>query len=138
VNPDTEVDLDSLSSGELDGLSSDDDDDSRGIRMKIDAGRFRRPLLGLGVLLAVWTTYWAAVIWTEVRTSTTLGQGEGIHEVAAHDVFQVLFVAAHGGVRWMAGVVALLLVGLAIFLRRRAAVKPARARPREKVSVAGD
>lgn len=106
--------------------------------MKIDGGRFRRPLTLLGLPLTVWTVYWAAVIWTDVRASTTLGQGEALHQVAAHDVFQLLFVAAHGGVRWMAGVAVVALVGVAAFLWGRGPARVRRARRRERVSVAGD
>lgn len=106
--------------------------------MKIDGARLRGPAIWLGLPFAAWTLYWAGSIWTEVRAATAVGQGLPLRDVTAHDIFQLLFVAAHGGIRWMAGVALLLLLGLAAFLWVR---RPARVRlrgDRRTVSVTGD
>lgn len=76
-----------------------------------DKGR----VIARAVLAAVfigWTAYWAVPTFHAVLTETTLGQnGVNAGGLAAWQVLEVLFVAAHYGVRWLPGA-ALVLVAV--------------------------
>ncbi len=80
-----------------------------------------RMVTGLaGALLLVWSWVWLPPMVAGIRTQTELGQNGWAHMPSAHQAFEVLFVAAHWGVRWLPGVVLLgLLVAVTRHLTRR-------------------
>lgn len=67
----------------------------------------------LFVLALVWTAYWAMPMLDAVRTQTTLGRsGMPASGLAAWQVLEVFFVAAHYGIFWVAGLGGLAATGL--------------------------
>lgn len=78
-----------------------------------DRGR----VIARAVLAAVfigWTAYWAVPAFHAVLTETTLGQsGVSASGLAAWQVLEVLFVAAHYGVRWLPGAALILMAVVA-------------------------
>jgi hypothetical protein len=82
----------------------------------------KRPGLGpfLGAV-AAWTLLWTVLGVGDVLHQTAVGQGSVGASLDAHEIMEVLFVAAYTGIRWAAGVVILVGGGLAVRLGTRQA-----------------
>ena len=78
----------------------------------------RNHRLLFGAPLVLWTAYWAVVSVGDVLTQSALGRGEVSGAPAAHQVFEVVFVAGQGGLRWLIGA-GLLLAAWASVRHRR-------------------
>lgn len=75
----------------------------------IDAtrGQLRRPLvvLFLGAFV-VWSAFWGVQAFQDILVQTHIGRGEAGATWQAHEVLEVVIIAAYSGVRWFAGLVA--------------------------------
>lgn len=72
------------------------------------AGAARWVNLAAALLVAAWSFVWLPPMFEMVRAQTAIGQ-EGLAAAAsAHAIFELTFVAAHCGVRWLPGVAAIL------------------------------
>lgn len=78
------------------------------------------PLVVAWALLALaWSAPWIVRIWSDVMSSTALGKGTA-GPLDPHDVGEVVFIAAYGGIRLVGGLVLLTLgIGGFWFVRRR-------------------
>lgn len=83
----------------------------------------RNPLTVLGLAALAWSLFWIPLILADVRAATALGQGAPLGELGVHHAFQLLFVAAHMGIRWLAGMLVLGGAHAALVLRRRRAAR---------------
>ena len=80
-----------------------------------ELSRLRRILSLVGLLRAValigllaWSAKWLPPMASMVAEQTAIGQ-HGLHGLpSGHEVFELIFVAAHCGVRWLPGVLAAL------------------------------
>lgn len=72
-------------------------------QMSIKAPRPSRGATIAVVTSLVWSLYWAGVVWTDVISHTELGRMGLSGGISPHQAFEVLFTAAHGGIRWAAG-----------------------------------
>lgn len=97
-----------------------------------------RGVIAGAIAFLAWTVYWAGIVVTDVLTETALGRAGSLQGLSLHEVFEVLFTAAHGGVRWAAGTGLILLAwGTTRFwrVRRRRAHELPR---RREAMVTGD
>ena len=63
---------------------------------------------------AVWTLPWAVMAVRDVLTLSDLARDGLAAGVGAHDLFQVVFIAAYAGVRWLLGIALLVAVALVV------------------------
>jgi hypothetical protein len=77
--------------------------------------------IAAALLLIGWSALWLPDMFTMIRAQTAIGQ-HGLHGgVTGYQVFELLFVAGHCGVRWLPGVaVAAGLFWLSARLQRKA------------------
>jgi hypothetical protein len=66
------------------------------------------------MLAALWTLPWTVMGVQDVLGATILGQTGLSGGLSAHAVFQIVFVAAYTGVRWMAGMFVLAVVAVIV------------------------
>jgi ferric-dicitrate binding protein FerR (iron transport regulator) len=114
-----------LTDGELGGIAEQLAE--RAPRGALEAGAGRRPWAGHAlrllatVLLVGWSAKWLPPLFAEIGTQTAIGQRGLTQLPSGYEVFELLFVAGHLGVRWLPGVaVALGLFWISARLRRRA------------------
>lgn len=91
-------------------------------------------ILSAGLL---WTVPWAYLVLQDVRERSAIGRGVA-GSIDVHEVFELTFVAAHFGVRWVIGVVALAALWGALTLLRRRGTGGRDARGPWQEALAGD
>lgn len=77
--------------------------------------------LAATVLLVGWSAKWLPPLLAEIGTQTAIGQRGLTQAPTGYELFELLFVAGHLGVRWLPGVaVALGMFWLSARLQRKA------------------
>jgi hypothetical protein len=85
-------------------------------------GRLRPRLVAIltALIALVWTIYWTVPAIAAIRSDTALGRGEVTGGLEAWHVFNLIFVVSTYGIRWLPGLVALLVVGYLVARRAQA------------------